>query len=209
MKDSSHDDSGHNTGRDTSKSSGKPKPGPTSGYNAATKGAVVNASTKSGGTLKFISQNDADSWDPQRTYYGYIWNFSRYYARQLVTYAPKPGKDGAELVPDLAEKTAEVTDGGKTYTYTLRKGITWEDGSPITSYDIKYGIERVWAQDEIPGGPVFIQQALDPDLTYKGPYKDKLGLKAIKTPNDRTIVFRLPKANGDFERMLATPSGSP
>ncbi|MFE2186317.1 ABC transporter substrate-binding protein [Streptomyces sp. NPDC059455] len=209
MDGSSKDDSGRDTGRDTSKSSGKPKPGPTSGYNAATKGSVVNASTKPGGTLKFISQNDADYWDPQRTYFGFVWNFSRYYARQLVTYAPKPGKDGAELVPDLAEKTAKVTDGGKTYTYTLRDGITWEDGSPITSYDIKYGIERVWAQNDIPGGPIFLQQALDPDLTYKGPYKGTSDLKAIKTPDDRTIVFKLPKLNGDFERMLATPSGSP
>ncbi|TMU92802.1 ABC transporter substrate-binding protein [Streptomyces sp. DASNCL29] len=211
MKGSSKDDSGQHPSKP--KSSGEAKPGPTSGYNAAAKGAVVNASTKPGGTLKFISRNDADYWDPQRTYYGYIWNFSRYYARQLVTYAPKPGKDGAELVPDLAEKTARVTNGGKTYTYTLRQGITWEDGSPITSYDIKYGIERVWAQDEIPGGPIFLQETLDPDLTYKGPYKDnskdKLGLKAIGTPNDRTIVFNLPKPNGDFERMLATPSGSP
>ncbi|MEU8870265.1 ABC transporter substrate-binding protein [Streptomyces javensis] len=207
MKDSSKDDSGQHPSE--SKSSGKPKPGPTSGYNAAAKGAVVNASTKSGGTLKFISRNDADYWDPQRTYYGYIWNFSRYYARQLVTYAPKPGKDGAELVPDLAENMAKVTNGGKTYTYTLRKGITWEDGSPITSYDIKYGIERIWAQDEISDGPIFLQQALDPGLSYKGPYKDKRDLKAIKTPNDRTIVFNLPKPNGDFERMLATPSGSP
>ncbi|SEC47777.1 caspase, EACC1-associated type [Streptomyces melanosporofaciens] len=209
MKGSSKDDSGHNT----SKSSSTPKPRPTSGNNAAAEGGVVNPSTKSGGTLKFISKDDADSWDPQRSYYGFVWNFSRYYARQLVTYAPKPGKDGTELVPDLAERKAEVTDGGKTYTYTLRAGITWEDGTAITSQDIKYGIERIWAQDDISGGPTFIQQALDPGLTYKGPYKDtskdKLGLKAIQTPDDRTIVFKLPKANGDFERMLATPSASP
>ncbi|MGP3944660.1 caspase, EACC1-associated type [Streptomyces sp. 6N106] len=209
MKGSSKDDSGHNT----SKSSSTPKPRPTSGNNAAAEGSVVNPSTKSGGTLKFISKDDADSWDPQRSYYGFVWNFSRYYARQLVTYAPKPGKDGTELVPDLAERKAEVTDGGKTYTYTLRAGITWEDGTAITSQDIKYGIERIWAQDTVSGGPTFIQQALDPGHTYKGPYKDtskdKLGLKAIQTPDDRTIVFKLPKANGDFERMLATPSASP
>ncbi|MER8157303.1 ABC transporter substrate-binding protein [Streptomyces sp. NPDC094472] len=209
MKGSSKDD----TGRDTPKSSSTPKPGPTSGNNAAAKGGVVNASTKPGGTLKFISKDDADSWDPQRSYYNFVWNFSRFYARQLVTYAPKPGKDGTELVPDLAERKAAVTDGGKTYTYTLRAGITWEDGTAITSQDIKYGIERIWAQDTISGGPTFIQQALDPGHTYKGPYKDtskdKLGLKAIRTPDDRTIVFKLPKANGDFERMLATPSASP
>lgn len=185
---------------------------PTSDYNAATKG-TVNASAKSGGTLKFISSRDADTWDPQSSYYGFVWNFSRYYARQLVTYAPEPGKKGTELVGDLAEKRAEVTDGGKTYTYTLRSGLTWEDGTAITSKDIKYGIERIWAPDVISGGPLHLQQVLDPEHTYRGPYKDtsedKLGLKAIETPDNKTIVFRLPKPNGDFERMLAMPTASP
>ena len=210
MKDS--DASTDDSGQRKPKSSSTPKAGPTSGYNAATKG-TVNASTKPGGTLRFVSSSDADSWDPQRSYYGFAWNFSRYYARQLVTYAPEPGKKGTELVPDLAEKRAKVTDGGKTYTYTLRDGLTWEDGTAITSKDIKYGIERTWAPEVITGGPVYLQQVLDPEHTYKGPYKDtskdKLGLKAIRTPDDKTIVFRLPEPNGDFEQMLAMPAASP
>ncbi|WP_063726758.1 caspase, EACC1-associated type [Streptomyces sp. RTd22] len=206
--DASTDDSGQRK----PKSSSTPKAGPTSGYNAATKG-TVNASPKQGGTLKFISSSDADSWDPQRSYYGFAWNFSRYYARQLVTYAPEPGKKGTELVPDLAEKRAEVTDGGKTYTYTLRSDLTWEDGTAITSKDIKYGIERAWAPEVITGGPAYLQQVLDPEHTYKGPYKDsfkdKLGLNAIDATDDKTIVFRLPEPNGDFEQMLAMPAASP
>ena len=52
---------------------------------------------------------------------------------------------------------------------------------------------------------------LDPDGKYKGPYKDKskdkLGLKAIETPDDKTIVFKLPKRNGDFEQMLGHAVG--
>jgi peptide/nickel transport system substrate-binding protein len=206
------DSSTDQSGKRQPKSSSTPETGPVSGYNAAAKG-TVNASKKSGGTLKFVGVRDADSWDPQRSYDGFVWNFSRYYARQLVTYAPKSGKDGTELVPDLAEGRARVTDGGKTYTYTLRDGITWQDGSKITPEDIKYGIERGWATDVLPGGPLYLQQVLDPDHAYDGPYKDtskdKLGLKAIETPGNRTIVFRLPKPNGDFERMLAMPSASP
>ncbi|QLH25668.1 ABC transporter substrate-binding protein [Streptomyces sp. Rer75] len=210
MKDS--DASTDGSGQRKPKSSSTPKTGPTSGYNAATKG-TVNASKEPGGTLKFVSSLDADSWDPQRSYFGFVWNFSRYYARQLVTYAPEPGKKGTELVGDLAEKRAEVTDGGKTYTYTLRDGLTWEDGTAITSKDIKYGIERIWAPEVMTGGPVYLQQVLDPEHTYKGPYKDtskdKLGLKAIETPDHKTIVFRLPEPNGDFEQMLAMPTASP
>ncbi|MGW1375197.1 caspase, EACC1-associated type [Streptomyces sp. NPDC002446] len=180
-------------------------------YNAATKG-VVNASTAAGGTLRFAG-TDTDSWDPQRSYTGSAWNFARYYTRQLVTYAAKPGTKGTALTPDLATDRAKVSDGGRTYTYTLRKGVTWEDGSPLTSQDVKYGIERIWAQDVLPGGPVYLQQALDPQHAYKGPYedesRDETGLKTIRTPDPRTIVFRLPRPNGEFEQLLAMVAASP
>ncbi|MEV5310395.1 MULTISPECIES: ABC transporter substrate-binding protein [unclassified Streptomyces] len=183
------------------------------GFDAANNKVAQADLAKKGGTLKFASAQDADSWDTTRGYYGFMWNFSRYYSRQLVTNKTEPGKAGAELTPDLATGLAKISDDGKTYTYTLRDGITWEDGKPITSKDVKYGIERVWAQDVLSGGPTYLKEVLDPKGEYKGPYKDKsadkLGLKAIETPNDKTIVFKLPKANSDFEEMLALISASP
>lgn len=187
--------------------------GSAAGFDAANNKVAQADQAKKGGTLKFASAQDADSWDTTRGYYGFMWNFSRYYSRQLVTNATEPGEAGAGVVPDLATSTAKVTDDGKTYTYTLRDGITWEDGKPITSKDIKYGIERVWAQDVLSGGPTYLKEVLDPKGEYQGPYKDKskdkLGLKAIETPDDKTIVFKLPKANSDFEEMLALTSASP
>ncbi|MFJ4337938.1 ABC transporter substrate-binding protein [Streptomyces sp. NPDC088915] len=174
---------------------------------------VLNASDKKGGELKFIGSQEADNWDPQRGYYGFVWDFARYYTRQLVTFKAEPGAASTELVSDLATDTGKVSADGLTYTFTLKDGVTWEDGKPITSKDIKYGIERIWAQDVISGGPIYLQQVLDPKGEYKGPYKDtsadKLGLKAIETPDDKTIVFKLPVANGDFLQMLAMPAASP
>ncbi|KOX17849.1 MULTISPECIES: ABC transporter substrate-binding protein [unclassified Streptomyces] len=174
---------------------------------------VLNASDKKGGELKFIGSQEADSWDPQRGYYGFVWDFARYYTRQLVTFKAEPGAASTELVSDLATDTGKVSADGLTYTFTLKDGVTWEDGKPITSKDVKYGIERIWAQDVISGGPIYLQQVLDPKGEYKGPYKDtsadKLGLKAIETPDDKTIVFKLPVANGDFLQMLAMPAASP
>ncbi|MFF6999264.1 ABC transporter substrate-binding protein [Streptomyces sp. NPDC008313] len=182
------------------------------GFNAANN-KVANASAKKGGELKFAGTQDADSWDTTRGYYGFAWNFMRYYSRTLVTGKAEAGPAGAEITPDLATGLAKVTDDGKTYTYTLRDDVTWEDGKPVTSKDIKYGIERQWAQDVLAGGPVYLKDILDPKGEYKGPYKDKskdhLGLKAIQTPDDKTIVFKLPKANSDFEDMLALASASP
>jgi peptide/nickel transport system substrate-binding protein len=188
------------------------KGGGAAGFNAGNN-KVAHASSKKGGELKFAGAQDADSWDTTRGYYGFAWNFMRYYSRTLVTGKAEPGKAGAELTPDLAEGLGKVSDDGKTYTYTLRDGVTWEDGKPITSKDVKYGIERQWAQDVLSGGPVYLKDLLDPKGEYKGPYKDKskdkLGLKAIETPDDKTIVFKLPKANSDFEDILALASSAP
>ncbi|MFH8804821.1 ABC transporter substrate-binding protein [Streptomyces sp. NPDC017936] len=193
--------------------SGKGSSTGAAGFDAANNKVAQASAAKKGGTLKFGAAQDADSWDTTRGYYGMMWNFARYYSRQLVTNKAEPGAAGAEITPDLATSTAKITDDGKTYTYTLRDGITWEDGKPITSKDVKYGIERVWAQDVLSGGPTYLKDVLDPKGEYKGPYKDtsadKLGLKAIDTPDDKTIVFHLPQANSDFEEMLALVSASP
>ncbi|MGW2599840.1 ABC transporter substrate-binding protein [Streptomyces klenkii] len=182
------------------------------GFNAGI-GKVVGASEKKGGELKFIGTQDADSWDPQRGYYGFMWDFARYYTRTLITSKPAAGGESTTLVPDMATDTGKVSDDKKTYTFTLRPGLTWEDGQPLTAQHIKYGIERTWATDKISGGPTWLMQVLDPEKTYKGPYKDeskdKLGLKAIETPDDKTIVFKLPKPNGDFLQMLAMPAAAP
>lgn len=186
--------------------------GTAAGFNAAA-ASVVHPSTAKGGTLRFTAAQDFDSLDPQRGYYGFMWDFARYYTRQLITYDTKPGNASLKLVPDLATSLAQVTDGGRTYTYHLRSGATWEDGSPVTAQDVKYGIERTWAQDVITGGPIWLMQNLDNSQKYPGPYKDpapdKLGLKSIDTPDDHTVVFHLAKPNGDFEQMLALPEGSP
>ncbi|MFF7190207.1 ABC transporter substrate-binding protein [Streptomyces sp. NPDC008222] len=183
------------------------------GFDAANNKVAQASLAKKGGELKFASAQDADSWDTTRGYYGMAWNFMRYYSRQLVTYKTEPGQAGAQVQPDLATDMGKVSDGGKTYTFTLRDGLTWEDGKPLTAQDVKYGIERQWAQDVLSGGPIYLKNVLDPKNTYKGPYKDAskdhLGLKAIDTPDAKTIVFHLPAPNSDFLQMIALPSASP
>ncbi|GAB2951602.1 ABC transporter substrate-binding protein [Streptomyces pseudoechinosporeus] len=187
--------------------------GGAAGFNAANNKVAQASEVKKGGELKFAGVQDADSWDTTRGYYGMAWNFMRYYSRTLVTGKAEPGAKGAEVTPDLATDTGKISDDGKTYTFTLRDGVTWEDGKPITSKDVKYGIERQWAQDVLSGGPVYLKDVLDPKGEYPGPYKDpspdKLGLKSIETPDDKTIIFKLPAPNSDFVDMLGLASASP
>jgi peptide/nickel transport system substrate-binding protein len=193
------------------------KKGSTSGgvkaqYNAALSG-IVNPSTKKGGTLNLWTAQDADSWDPARGYYAFVWNLNRLYTRKLVDYAAAPGKDGLKLVPDLASAEPELSADKTTYTFKLRSGLKWDDGSPITSKDIKYGVERIFASDVIQGGPVYLPSVLDQGQKYPGPYKDtapdKLGLKSVSTPDDTTITFKLAKPYSDFIYLLAMPGSGP
>lgn len=197
---------GSSSDNNSSSSSGK------SAFNAAVT-SIVNPSTKKGGTLNLWSAQDADSWDPARGYYAFVWNLNRLYTRKLVDYAATPGKDGLKLVPDLASAEPEISADKKTYTFKLRSGLKFDDGSPITSKDVKYGIERVWASDAISGGPVYLPGVLDQGQNYPGPYKDKdpnkLGLKSVETPDDSTIVFHLAKPYSDFTYLLAMPGSGP
>ncbi|AEV89008.1 peptide ABC transporter substrate-binding protein [Actinoplanes sp. SE50] len=182
------------------------------GFNAAVTG-VVNPSDKAGGTLNMWTSQAPDSFDPAISYYGWTINMARFFNRTLLAYDAKPGKDGLKLVPDLASAEPEITEGGKVYTFKLRSGLKFDDGTPITSKDVKYGIERIFAQDVVPGGPLYLQQLLDQGQKYPGPYKDtdpnKLGLKTVQTPDDSTIVFHLAKADSSFPYMLALPGGGP
>ncbi|MGW1955730.1 ABC transporter substrate-binding protein [Streptomyces sp. NPDC001920] len=181
------------------------------GANAATKG-VVNASTQKGGTVTYEYSDVPDSFDPGNTYYAYMYNLSRLYARPLMTFKPAAGEAGNELVPDLAASPGEPSDGGKTWTYKLRSGLKYEDGTPITSKDVKYAVERSnFARDVLSLGPNYFQQFLDGGDKYKGPYKDKSGkgLASIETPDDTTIVFKLNRAFQEFDYLVATPQTAP
>jgi len=171
--------------------------------------AVRQPSTTAGGTLTLVT-GAIDSLDPQRSYSPGVWNVMRLYTRQLVAFAPEPGPAGARVVPDLASAPGRTADGGRTWTYTLRAGLRWQDGNPLTSADVKYGIERLFASDLITGGPSWAVQLLDDRTTpYDGPYTDRRGLKSIATPDARTIRFTLTRPFADWDRVMALPAASP
>ena len=194
--------------------SSTPKATPSTGvapaYNAAL-ASVVNPSKKTGGTINYVASSDFDSLDPARTYYAYSWDFQRIYQRTVLMFKPVPGKDGTSVTGDLAEGPGAVSDGGKTVTYTLRDGITFQDGTAITSADIKYALERSFAQDVINGGPgaTYLGPVIVGGDTYKGPYKDKTGLKGVDATDPKKLVVHLTKPFADFDYLMALPISTP
>ena len=174
--------------------------------------AIVNVSNKKGGTVTLEDSDVPDSLDPGNTYYGFVQNFSRLYARTLVTFKPAAGKAGLQVVPDLAESLGKPSADAKTWTYTLRSGLKFDDGTPITSKDVKYAIERSnFAPEALSNGPTYFKAYLQGGDKYKGPYKDKSadGLKSIETPDDRTIVFKLNQPFADFDYLATFSQTAP
>ncbi len=188
----------------------------------ALSGSAVNAATDSpqtGGTLYFVTNStQLNHIDPARVYTGEDIAFlNSYLFRNLVTYSPVPGNAGFVLQPDLATTTGTPTQGGKTWSWTLKSGIKWSDGSAVTCADEKYGISRAFATDVITDGPSYAIQDLDipqdasGNSLYAGPYK-KTGQsyfdKAV-TCNGQTLTVHLNKAVGDFNYFGAYPAMGP
>ena len=174
-------------------------------------GQVFNPSEKKGGIIKFADEAAPDTLDPGETYYGYSWDFVRVYGRALTMFKPAPGKASAELVPDLAESLGVASDGGKTWTYKIRKGVKFEDGTVVKAADVKYAVLRSTDKATFPNGPAYFEAMLNLPKGYKGPYKSK-GMNtdsAISTPDDSTIVFHLTAPFAGFDYLAQLPQTIP
>ncbi|MDI2128914.1 ABC transporter substrate-binding protein [Yinghuangia seranimata] len=155
---------------------------------------------KTGGTLNVLHRRDFAHLDPARTYVGDQMTMAELLTRRL-TYYKKDG-DKTVLIGDLATDAGTTTDGGKTWKYTLKDNIKFEDGSPITSADVKYGVERTFVQDYAEG-PTWIQTWLAGSEKYwefyPGPYGGKeLPNDVVETPDAKTIIFHCKDVEPDF-----------
>ncbi|MDP9271696.1 MAG: ABC transporter substrate-binding protein, partial [Chloroflexota bacterium] len=189
-----------------------------SGSSSSSQGAGGSGSgstaPKTGGTIYVLAGAPETEWnqvDPQRAYTGEDLAFfggTIYRSLESYKFSPDP-KEGTSLTPDLATDLGTATNGGKTWAFTLRDGVSFQDGSPITCADVAYGVSRTFATDVINQGPTYAIQFLDipsdkdGSSSYKGPYGKKVGQalfdKAVTCSADgKTITFNLNKPVADF-----------
>ena len=122
----------------------------------------------------------------------------------LTTYAHKSGTPGAQLIPGLATALPVISDSGKTYTATLRKGLVFSNGTPVVASDFTYTVERSL---KIPwgGSGAFMTPYIVGAAAYaNGKAKT---ISGITTDNATgKIVIHLTPAYGPFDNVLAFPS---
>jgi peptide/nickel transport system substrate-binding protein len=160
---------------------------------------------KAGGELDVLSSAPTINLDPAKSQ-NLATSTIHLVLRSLTTWK-ESATEAPTVVPDLATDTGQVSDGGKRWTYTLKPGLKYADGSPIVAADIKYGVERSFAA-QLSGGLAYHKTLLVGGDSYLGPFDGKQ-LDSIQTPDDRTIVFQLNKSSGDWPWIASMPAFAP
>ena len=110
----------------------------------------------------------------------------------------KMDKNG-NMIPGLAE-SYEVSDDGLTYTFKLRKGLKWSDGSDLTAKDFVYSWKRV--ADPNTAAP-YGQDVLGKVKGYEEAAGGNIDALAVSAPDDTTFVVELANPVPFFDRIAA------
>ncbi|MFD7132666.1 ABC transporter substrate-binding protein [Streptomyces sp. NPDC059894] len=179
---------------------------------ASTGPAPAVTGAQAGGTVTVYQETDFSHLDPGQIYVSDGKLLSRLIYRGLTQYS-EDDKGNLTVVGDLATDAGTASDGGKTWTYTLKDNLKDENGNPINAADIRHTVERLYTS-YITDGPVYLQQWLSGAGTtyrdaYAGPDKGKhLPDSVLETPDDKTIVFHFKDAQPDLPQTLTMPGYS-
>jgi peptide/nickel transport system substrate-binding protein len=127
---------------------------------------ALASSAYADGVLKIAREQDGSTFDPIKT----ILNADIWVMDNMNANLVRVTKDGVGLEPDLAEKWT-LADDKKTYTFTLRDGLKFSDGSPLKASDVKFSLERL----------------RDTKDSVMGSMYQVIG--DIKAPDDKTVVI--------------------
>jgi peptide/nickel transport system substrate-binding protein len=161
---------------------------------------------KQGGSIK-IGTVGPDSYDPVLMQTVQAFQPLKTVYTGLLAYKDAYGKAGNELIPGLAEKMPDVSSDGKTYTFQLRKGLKYGDGTPVKASDFEVAIKRLFKL----AGPYssFLSTIQGTDAwAKKGDVKAPIpGIQA----NDSTgkIVVHLTTPDSKFQYAMAEPYTAP
>jgi len=155
-----------------------------------------------------------DYMDPALYYTVAAYQIDNYIWTGLMGYKHASGPAGAELVPYLAESMPTISAGGKTYKFTLRKGLKYSDGSPVKASDFQYSIERDFKMDS--PGVGFYSDIVGVSGSNGFAETKKGHITGIVSDDAaRTITINLTQPRGDFLYILAlefshfVPQGTP
>jgi peptide/nickel transport system substrate-binding protein len=163
---------------------------------------------RQGGTLHVaLTQGMPLHLDPQRLNAATDANVARLFTRTLTTFKAEPGDAASEIVGDLATDTGRPSEGNRVWTFRLKDGIRWQDGSLVNCEQVKYGVERSFS-DIFDTAQTYPRAFLeDNNPPYKGPFvagnNGGKGLESVECVDTQTVRFHLKRPVGDFGYTVA------
>ncbi|TDD60779.1 ABC transporter substrate-binding protein [Kribbella antibiotica] len=165
---------------------------------------------KSGGTITVLSDVTPDTFDPTDIYYVDGNQIGKLMYRALTQYKLDEKTGKPVLVPDLAEDLGTPSEDGLTWTFKLKQGIKYMDGTPVKAADYAYSIKRSFAHDLFSSGPTYQLQFFKDGGKYKGPYtQGGENYAGVETPDESTLIIHLDKKFNDLPYYAAFPMFTP
>jgi len=164
-----------------------------------------NGALKKGGIWKAGTVGASTQVDPQLAYVTTAWFLEYATAAKLYNYPDKAGPPGSKLVPEVASKFT-VSNGGKRYTFFIRKGFKFSDGSAVTANNFKFAINRTANHDLASPGAQFITDPTGTNIVGAKDVNDGKGtnVKGVTVKGNRLII-NLTRGDGTFMSKITMP----
>jgi peptide/nickel transport system substrate-binding protein len=185
---------GSSSGAESSSSSSGTASSQASGYQSAHRG----------GTLKLLAKTAGGTIDPKINYTLQYWQLFQSVYDGLTTFKQVNGQDSFTIVPDLAEAVPTPTNGNKTYVFTLRKGISFSDGSPLTVDDVVASFQRIFKVSGPTAGS-FYNGIVGADKCLKTPASCTLAGGVVADAAKNTVTINLTAPDTEFLYKISVP----
>jgi peptide/nickel transport system substrate-binding protein len=167
---------------------------------------------KQGGSITIGMVSQPDFLDPASAYTVNAWESQWLVYTPPYTYQRAEGTEGTKIIPGLAQDMPTISKDGKTYEFTLRKGVKYSDGTAVKASDFEHTVKRILIQES--GGSGFFLGIVGAE-DYANAGKEQGDIKGITT-DDATgkVTIELTEPDGTFQHVLATnfsgmvPSGT-
>ena len=162
----------------------------------------ANGGGKSGGSITIAQTSQPDSLDPALAYTSNSWEPLWLVYTPPLTYRHAEGVEGTELIPGVAEALPEIASDGKAYSFKVREGLEYSDGTPVKASDFEHTVKRVLNLES--GGSYLFSGIVGADEYVEGgdAQADIPGIEADDAT--REVTIELEDADGTFSNVLAS-----
>jgi peptide/nickel transport system substrate-binding protein/oligopeptide transport system substrate-binding protein len=160
--------------------------------------AHPTATDAKGGVLRVARFEDVDYVDPALAYTSWSWALLHPTCARLFNLPDRPGADGARVVPEVVRRQT-VTDGGRTYTFELKRTFHFHTGAPVTARSFADAFNRVADPRMRSPGAGFLREVVGADAVLEGKARTIAGVRVL---GPYRLEIRLTRPVGDLTARL-------